>query len=456
MDNEFEKNNLLPEEDAEEIISVEETESAVIPEETELPEYRPDGAEIVPEPEVIEPEFSSVPVEKPKKKRKGHGKKMVALGLCCALLGGICGAGGTLLGMQLFQPEVSKPAGTTGNISGILLGQRENSVIEIEKIDTSKLLTAAEVYAANVNATVSINASGTTTTGGYWGGQQAVAAAGSGFVISQDGYVLTNYHVVEGMSEVKVTLYDKRELPATLIGYDEGNDIAVLKVEGENLTPVVLGDSDNLNVGDHVVAIGNPLGELSFTLTAGYISAKDRVITLSGGATMTLLQTDCAINSGNSGGALFNMYGEVIGITNAKYSSNGSSTSASIDNIGFAIPMNRVKDIVFSIIERGLVTKPYVGVTVTNVTEQMLSWGAPNGAWITEVESGSPAAKGGLRADDIITHLNGEEVADSSALVAMVSNCKPGESVVFTVYRNRRTLEITVVIGEKVQPATGN
>ena len=333
------------------------------------------------------------------------------------------------------------------------MGQRENSVIEIEKIDTSKLHTAAEVYAANVNSTVSINASGTAT-GGYWGGQQAVTSAGSGFILSHDGYVLTNYHVVESMDTLKVTLYDKRELPATLIGYDESNDIAVLKVEGENLTPVVLGDSDNLNVGDHVVAIGNPLGELSFTLTAGYISAKDRVITMSGGATMTLLQTDCPINSGNSGGALFNMYGEVIGITNAKYSNNGSS-AASIDNIGFAIPMNRVKEIVFSIIERGLVTKPYVGITVMNVTEQMLSWGVPNGAWITAVESGSPAAQGGLRVDDIITHLNGEAVTDNSALVAMVSNCKPNESVVFTVYRNRKTIEVTVTIGEKVQPATG-
>ncbi len=451
MDNEFERDDLLPEEEnAEEVLVPEEAVNAFLPEEAELPEYRPDGEEIAP----AAPEYTPVAAEKPKKKRKGQVKKVVTLSLCCALLGGICGAGGALLGIRLLNGKGGTAIGSGENISGILMGQRENSVIEIEKIDTSKLLTAAEVYAANVNSTVSINASGTTT-GGYWGGQQAVASAGSGFVLSHDGYVLTNYHVVEGMDSVKVTLYDKRELPATLIGYDESNDIAVLKVEGENLTPVVLGDSDNLNVGDGVVAIGNPLGELSFTLTAGYISAKDRVITMSGGATMTLLQTDCPINSGNSGGALFNMYGEVIGITNAKYSNNGSSSEASIDNIGFAIPMNRVKEIVFSIIERGLVTKPYVGISVQNVTDQMLSWGVPNGAWVVTVENGSPAAKGGLRVDDIITHLNGESVDGNSALVAMVSNCTPGQSVVFTVYRGGRTVEITVVVGEKIQPATG-
>ncbi len=448
MDNEFEKNDLLPEE--------EEAVNAFIPEETAVPEpipedstyrYKPASAQ-----EFVAPQYVPQPSETPKKK-KGHGRKVVALGLCCGLLGGICGVAGTFLGIRLLQARDKAASTPIVNVSGIFEGERENSVIEIEKIDTSKLMTAAEVYATNVNSTVSVNCKGTSS--GYWGGQQSVASAGSGFILSHDGYVLTNYHVVEGMDTVEVALYDKRVLAAKLIGYDESNDIAVLKVEGENLTPVVLGDSDNLNVGDSVVAIGNPLGELSFTLTSGYISAKNRVVTVSSGVTMTLLQTDCPINSGNSGGALFNMYGEVIGITNAKYSNNGSSTEASIDNIGFAIPMNRVKEIVFSIIEKGMVTKPYVGISVKNVTDQMLSWGVPNGAWVTAVESGSPAANGGLRVDDIITHLDGKTVDNNSTLVAMVGACKPGQSVVFTVYRGGRTVEITVVIGEKVQSATG-
>lgn len=457
MEHEFENSNPTPEEAVNAAISE--------PAEEPVPEIA--AEEIVPQPEEdttyrFKPEpapeyIASAPAAeqpaqpKKRKKKKGNGKKIVALALCCVLLGGLCGAGGTLLTLHLLE---NKTGTTITNIAGVLMGQRENSVIDIEKIDTSKLMTAAEVYAANVNSTVSVNCTGKTSSGGYWGGQQAVASAGSGFILSNDGYVLTNYHVVEGMSTIKVSLYDKRVLPAVLIGYDESNDIAVLKVEGENLTPVVLGDSENLNVGDGVVAIGNPLGELSFTLTAGYISAKDRVITLSGGTTMTLLQTDCPINSGNSGGALFNMYGEVIGITNAKYSNNGSSTEASIDNIGFAIPMNRVKEIVFSIIEKGAVTKPFVGITVTGVTQQMQSWGIPNGALITEVTIGSPAATGGLRVDDIITHFNGQAVDNQSTLVAMVGSCTPGQSVVFTVYRGGKTMDITVVVGEKIQPAS--
>ena len=457
MEHEFENSNPTSEEavnaaisePAEEIVP-EIAAEEIVPQPVEETTYR-----YKPEPA---PEYiASAPVPeqpaqpKKRKKKKGNGKKIVALALCCVLLGGLCGAGGTLLTLHLLE---NKTGTTITNIAGVLMGQRENSVIDIEKIDTSKLLTAAEVYAANVNSTVSILASGTAGNGGYWGSSQKVASAGSGFILSLDGYVLTNYHVVEGMDTIKVKLYDKRELSAVLIGYDESNDIAVLKVEGKNLTPAVLGDSDNLNVGDGVVAIGNPLGELSFTLTAGYISAKDRVITMSSGATMTLLQTDCPINSGNSGGALFNMYGEVIGITNAKYSNNGNSTEASIDNIGFAIPMNRVKEIVFDIIEEGAVTKPYVGITVMSVTAQMQSWGVPNGAWVTEIANGSPAAQGGLRVDDIITHFNGEVVESHSALVAMAGNCKPGQSVTLTVYRGGKTLELTIVIGEKIQPAT--
>ena len=147
------------------------------------------------------------------------------------------------------------------------------------------------------------------------------------------------------------------------------------------------------------------------------------------------------------------MYGEVIGITNAKYSNNCNSSEASIDNIGFAIPMNRVKQLIFSIIEKGVVTKPYIGVSVTPVSEQLLNMGIPSGALVTEVTPDAPAAAGGLRVNDIITHLNGEAVKDSVDLVAKVGTFQPGESVEFTVYRRGNTMKVTVVIGEKVQPA---
>ena len=454
MDNETQKENLeqILETPAQEV--VEETFVSETVEETPVQETTENDTPVAedgtyrwkPEPAPA-PQYTPAAPEKPKKRKKGHALKIVALAVCCGVLGGLCGVGGTMLTLQMLAGVKQTPV---EYISGMLQGQREDTVIKIEDIDTSKLMTAAEVYAANVNSTVAITASATGT--GYWGNQTTSSSAGSGFILSHDGYVLTNYHVVEGMSKIFVTLYDKRQLPATLIGYDESNDIAVLKVKGENLTPVVMGDSDNLNVGDGVVAIGNPLGQLSFTLTAGLISAKDRVVTMQSGATMTLLQTDCPINSGNSGGALFNMYGEVIGITNAKYSSSGLG-EASIDNIGFAIPMNRVKEIVFSIIEKGAVVKPFVGISVQDVTAQMQIWGLPKGALITAVTAGSPAEQYGLRVDDIITHMNGAAV-ESATLVSMVGACKPGDNVEFTVYRGGQTIQIKLVIGEQIQPAT--
>ncbi len=443
MDNEFEK-ELNPEQTPEE--------SVTPPEEDTTYRYVPQSAPEYVAPPIPEPapqcrsDYRADPPPK-RKKKKSHGKQMVALGLVCAIVGGICGMGGTIFGLRLLSPYTGK---TVEHIAGVLLGQRESSVIKIEEIDTSKLMTPAEVYAANVKSTVSVMATGKVSSG-IWGGTQTAGSAGSGFILSDDGYVVTNHHVIENMDTITVALYDGQKLPASLIGYDESNDIAVLKVEGENLTPVVLGDSDNLNVGDNVIAIGNPLGELSFTLTAGYISAKDRAINMSNGSVMTLLQTDCPINSGNSGGALFNMYGEVIGITNAKYTSSAGETS--IDNIGFAIPMNRVKTLIFSIIEKGVVTKPYIGVSVTGVNDQLQSLGIPAGALITEITPDSPAEKGGLKVNDIITHIGGKRVEDSVALVSIVGSFQSGENVVFTVYRKGVTVDVTVTIGEKVQAA---
>ena len=380
---------------------------------------------------------------KPRKQKKGMGSgAVVALALCCALLGGAMGFGGSLLANHL------SGGGSSGaNTSVVYEGTREPVVLNTSRVDTNELKTPAEVYAENVNSTVGITTSITTN---YWGYQTTSAASGSGFILTADGYILTNYHVVEGSSAIKVTLYDGTAYDAKLIGYDESNDIAVLKIEAENLTPVVLGDSDAMNVGDSVIAIGNPLGELTFSLTQGAISALDREITLSGGTMMNLMQTDCAINSGNSVGALFNLYGEVVGITNAKYSSR-STSEASIDNIGFAIPINSVRDIVESIIENGYVSKPYIGVTVTDVTEEMQSYGLPQGAAVKGVVDGSPAQQGGLKVNDIITAVNGSEIADKNALVKLVKASAIGDKLALTVYRQGQTLELTVVIGEQVQ-----
>ena len=393
--------------------------------------------------------YTQTPLEPQPPKKGNTGARITALVLSCALVGGAMGFGGSALQNHLAAKDKDMDEEST-QASVVYEGSRESSIINIAQIDTNKQMTPAEVYAQNVNSTVGIRTSITTN---YWGYQTQSAAAGSGFILSADGYVLTNYHVVENSDSITVSLYNGEEYDATLVGCDQSNDIAVLKIDAEGLTPVVLGDSDNLNVGDQVVAIGNPLGELTFSLTTGAVSALNREVTLSSNVTMDLIQTDCAINSGNSGGALFNLYGEVIGITNAKYSSSSSGSEASIDNIGFAIPMNHVKNIVKSIIETGSITKPYIGVTVTAVSSEAQAYGLPTGAAVRSVEEDSPAAKGGLEANDIITEVNGTAITSSSDLVSYVGEQAPGDELKLKVYRQGKTLDITVTIGEKTQSA---
>lgn len=393
-----------------------------------------------------QPDTAPEAPQKPKKNRTGA--KVTALVLSCALVGGAMGFGGSALQNHLAAKNADTEEAQQASV--VYEGSRETSVINIAQIDTSKEMTPAEVYAQNVNSTVGIRTSITTN---YWGYQTQAAAAGSGFILSADGYILTNYHVVEDSNSITVSLYDGTEYDATLVGCDESNDIAVLKIDAEGLTPVVLGDSDNLNVGDQVVAIGNPLGELTFSLTTGVVSALNREVTLSSNVTMNLIQTDCAINSGNSGGALFNLYGEVIGITNAKYSSSSSSSEASIDNIGFAIPLNHVKNIVKSIIETGSITKPYIGVTVSSVSSEAQGYGLPTGAAVRSVEADSPAAKAGLEENDIITEVDGTAINSSTELVNYVGEKTPGDELTFKVYRQGEELELTVTIGEKTQSA---
>ena len=363
-----------------------------------------------------------------------NSRKIIALAVGCSLLGGLFGAGA----MSLL--------GRNHTISNIYEGERTPTVLNVHNVDTSKALTLAELYAINVNSTVGITTAVTTN---YWGFQTTRAASGSGFIFSDDGYILTNHHVISGASSVTVTMYDGTKYDAMIVGSDESNDIAVLKIEAENLTPVILGNSDTVNVGDTVVAIGNPLGELTFSLTSGVVSALNREVTFSGGISMDLIQTDAAINSGNSGGALFNLYGEVVGITNAKYSSN-SSGQASIDNIGFAIPMNSVRSIVESIIENGYIAKPYIGITVSTVTEEIMAYGLPAGASVQAVEENSPAAKAGLQTNDIITKVGDTDITTHSELIDIIGSTTPDDVVTLTVYRNGSYITIDVTIGEKI------
>ena len=383
--------------------------------------------------------------EPPKKKKKLSAGKIIAIAIACALLGGCLGVGATLL----LRNDTENQTPSTGTT--MYVGERQTERVNTARTDTSEKLTPREVYAQNVNSTVGITTSITTN---YWGYQTTSAASGSGFILTEDGYILTNYHVIENSSSVQVTTYDNTSYSASIVGYDESNDIAVLKIDATGLTPVVLGSSDDLYVGDEVMAIGNPLGELTFSLTVGYVSALDREVTLSSGTTMDLIQTDAAINSGNSGGALFNMYGEVVGITNAKYgSSSSSSGTASIDNIGFAIPIDDVRSIVESIIENGYIVKPYVGVSVTNVSSESQQLGLPQGAAVAEVVADSPAEASGLQVNDIITAVNGTAITGSTDLVNTVKSAAIGDELTLSVYRQGKEMELTLTVGEKTQDA---
>lgn len=378
----------------------------------------------------------------PKKKSRRGGAWIVALALCFALLGGVIG-GGAVWGLMRNVKTVEEGNGASGSTT-IQQGKRDKVTVNINEIETGKLMSAAEVYAKNVNSTVGIRTVVTSTT---MFGEKSSSASGSGFILTEDGYIVTNFHVIEAASSITVSTYGGDSYAAKVIGYDESNDLAVLKIEATGLTPVVLGSSEKMNVGDTVLAIGNPLGELTFTLTTGVVSALNREVTFSDGSVMDLIQTDCAINSGNSGGALFNLYGEVIGITNAKYSGN-SSSGASIDNIAFAIPIDSIRATVESIIENGYYTKPGIGVNVTDASRNPQKLGISAGAWVVEVTEGGPAEAAGVQANDVITAIDGTTISGTSDLKLVLAKAKAGDELTLTVWRQNRTLTVTVTVAE--------
>jgi len=373
----------------------------------------------------------------PPRPRKKKGGKLVALCLVCAIVGGIAGGAGVAAATGSFSKDQST----------IYEGTRPTTVVDVSNVTGKEPLTAPEIYATYVGSTVGITTEIVTTNG--WGQPVSQAAAGSGFVITEDGYILTNYHIIEDADSIQVSFVDGTTYDATLVGGESENDIAVLKIDATGLTPVIIGDSDNVKVGEQVVAIGNPLGELTFSMTSGIVSAKDRSITMENGEVMNMIQTDTAINSGNSGGPLFDMYGQVIGITSAKLSGS-SSSSATIEGLGFAIPINDIKDMVTDIMENGYVTgKPYMGITVSTVPESISQrYGMSQGALVESVDESSCAAKAGLEKGDIITAMDGKTVISSAELVEAKKNYKAGDTVTLEVERNGEKLELTLTFDE--------
>ncbi|MCD8340537.1 MAG: trypsin-like peptidase domain-containing protein [Clostridiales bacterium] len=383
------------------------------------------------------------PPKPPKKKKKSGitGGRAVALAVICALLG--CGAGfGGAYAALTITGNSTKTDNTT-----VYASDRTSVTATTELVEAGDEMTTAQIYEAYNDSVVCITVSTSSGTG-----------AGTGFFISDDGYIMTCYHVVEDQEAMSVTLSDgSTSYEATYVGGDDDQDVAIIKIEatdGETFHGVTLGDSSLISVGDTVVSIGNALGELANTTTEGIVSALDRAITMSDGTVMNLLQTDCTINSGNSGGPLFNAYGEVIGIVNAKYSSSAYDTStATIEGIGFAIPINDAVDIMNDLMEYGYVTgKPYLGIsvsTISSIMAQMYPDQYVVGAYVNSVNEGSCAETAGLQAGDIITAVDGVEITSSAELIDAKGNHKAGEEMTLLVYRSGEYYTITVTLDEE-------
>lgn len=366
-------------------------------------------------------------------------KKPVALLLACAIVGGAAGVGGAAAYHKLGG------AGTT-----VVYESSRTPAQVLVNNNNGQPMSAEQLYAANLDSCVGITVSTTTNVFGY---TSTSAASGSGFVLTEDGYIITNYHVIEDAVDnetvpITVSFHSGDSYNATLVGGEKGNDVAVLKIEASGLKPVTLGNSDNLAVGQTLMVIGNPLGELTYSLTDGIVSALDRLITTSMG-TMNMFQTNCAINAGNSGGPIFNSYGEVVGIATAKYGSSSNSES-SVEGLGFGLPINDVKNLISDIIKYGYVTgKPYMGIQMQSVPQNAQMYGVSAGAYITGVASGSAAERAGLKEGDIIVGLDDTVIDSSSALTAAVSAYKAGDEAKISIIRSNEKMELTIIFDEE-------
>ena len=386
----------------------------------------------------------STPPQAPKKKKGGAGR-IVAAVLACALIGTGAGFGGA----ALYGAVSGGHAGSDDPVD-IYQNDVDPRPVDIHKADGITPMSLAEINAAYADSCVCITVHGLVQQGRY---QYQFSSAGSGFIISEDGYIVTNYHVIDGAQEIQVTLNNGESYPAKVIGAEELNDVAVLKIDGiSGLKPVVIGDSDDLVVGETVCTIGNALGTLSFSLTSGTVSATGRSITMTDGTVMNYIQTECTINAGNSGGPLFDSYGRVCGITSAKYSNNGDTSEASIEGIGFAIPINDVIGIITDYIEHGYVTgRPYMGILQPHTVEDqwMETFGWPAGVYVNDVEEGSCAEKAGIRRGDIITKIDDTDITDANQMVSVKNSYKAGDTVTVALYRAGETLTVQLTFDEQ-------
>ena len=382
---------------------------------------------------------------KPKRERKGM-RRAVSVLLVLALVLGSCGATAFFMNLHWQKEMKNLTQQMNDKIAAVQKDAgKQSAAASGRPLAAGEYLTPGEVYEQNVDAVVAV----TVEVEDYDDYGRAVSglSSGTGFFISSDGYVITNHHVIEGGTKVTVTTHDDEEYTAEIVGYEANNDLAVLKVDGENLPCVTIGSSSDLLVGDQVVAIGNVLSTFASSLTVGYVSGVDRVVDTQGVA-MNMIQTDVAINSGNSGGPLFNMRGEVVGITTAKFSGQ-SSSGVSIEGIGFAIPIDDVTGMVEDLKSFGYVTGAYMGVMVMDVDASAQYYGVPAGAFVDDVTAGGAADKGGIQSGDIITEVGGYAVTSVSDLTRVLRKFAAGETVSVEIYRSGSTKTLSVVLDEK-------
>ena len=411
------------------------------PEADPVEEQKPVNTDAEQQESAAEPGYKEPAYQEPQKpKKKRTGLKIVALVLAALVLGGAAGAGITFLITGTFgKPAAEEPK---------YLFESVPLPEVLETVEGDKTLTPAEVYAANVGSVVGIRTESTPTTN-IFGQISSTSSAGSGFVLTDNGYVVTNYHVVEGANTITVTLYSGENYEATLVGGYADNDVALLKIDAENLQHVTVGKTSDLVVGEHIVAIGNPLGELTYTMTVGYVSAMDREINASG-KPINMLQTDVAINSGNSGGPVFDMNGNVVAIASAKYSGQTSSGTY-IEGLSFAIPFDDVLDILYDLGTYGYVTgRPYLGITVNGLDAATAkTYGLPVGPIIASVDEGSCTQKAGIRQGDIILGIGDKTTESYNELISALRDYKAGDTVRIKIYRGGQELTFDVTLDEK-------
>ena len=380
-----------------------------------------------------EPAQSFTPYTPPKKEKKKGAVTAWAL-VGCMALSAVSGAAGGYLGAKYITP--SQNSGGTVIYQSVI-----RNVSTVSEADSP--LTYSQVSELVADSVVEITTE--MLSQNSYMPQYVTTGAGSGVVISADGYIVTNNHVIENATKITVTLHNGEKYEATLVATDEQTDLAVLKIEAENLSPATIGKSSELSVGEEILVVGNPLGELGGSVSNGIISALDRQITIDGNE-MTLLQTNAAVNPGNSGGGMFNMYGELVGIVNAK------GSGSDIDNLGFAIPTDSAINVIEQLIDYGYVKdRPRLGITMVEINDAYSAMQykvSEYGVYVVKVEDGSAADKAGMEIGDRLVSIGSREITTSSDVGAALSVYKAGDTAEVKVSRDSKEITLNVVFDE--------